>query len=107
MLCPLLGEINTEHSHVPASNDTVYHPHLADFIPTFPPASWCSRDGYRARIENLSISKGTLCVGVRFILSPVEHLNVSPPDVHRGDIQHDLAETLSTLICGILRFKRD
>lgn len=61
---------------------------------------------YRARIEQLRISKGRLKVGGRFILSPVAPLMVSR-GFKRGNIQHDLAETLSGSICDLLRFRRE
>lgn len=61
----------------------------------------------RARIEHLRISRGTLSVGGRFILTNTPGFTVAHPAFKRGNISFDLAESLSRLVSNVLRLRRE
>lgn len=61
----------------------------------------------RARIEHLRISRGVLSVGGRFILTNTPGFTVALPGFKRGDINYDLAESLSRLVSNCLNLRRE
>lgn len=61
----------------------------------------------RARLDRLSISEGVLSVGGRFILANTPGFTVAHPGFKRGNINFDLAESLSRVVSNILRLRRE
>lgn len=80
-------------------------------VPPSPPAARppaaLGASARRARIEHLRTSRGVLSIGGRFILANTPGFTVAHPGLKRGNINFDLAESLSRLVSNVLCLRRE
>ncbi|CAM9380148.1 unnamed protein product [Chrysoparadoxa australica] len=62
--------------------------------------------GNNAQFSHVQIGGGGIMCEGRFVVSPQRPLLVAPVKQRPADVYHDLGETLSQFICGLLRFSR-